>query len=149
MDLGAGDGAFLVQAAQRTGCRGIGIELDAALVARGRAAAEARGVAGLVTMVQNDMFAAFGSDDEAGSPGRSAPDVIYLYQLPAALRQLEPHLYAWLHGPWEEAGLCRRTVCSVTWPLASEAWADYLDPPDASTHAQRGFYVYRRSSGKG
>jgi len=78
MDLGAGDGAFLVQAAQRTGCRGIGIELDAALVARGRTAAEARGVAGLVTMVQNDMFAAFGSDDEAGPPARSAADVFYL-----------------------------------------------------------------------
>lgn len=165
MDLGAGDGAFLIEAARRAGCRGCGIELDAGLVATARQAAQAQGVADRVSFNAVDMFAVFGSTGAVGDPlamvSVAAVDVLYLYQLPAALRELEQHLAAWLAGGQqlpspplpggakkEERAVSSstRTVCCVTWPLSEALGAAYLDPPDPAVHAQRGFYIYRSSS---
>lgn len=173
MDLGAGDGAFLIEAARRAGCRGCGIELDAGLVATARQAAQAQGVADRVSFYAVDMFAVFGSSGSTGAVGDplvmvsvAAVDVLYLYQLPAALRELEPHLAAWLAGGQKQqqqqhrspplpgggkreeraVSSSTRTVCCVTWPLSEALAAAYLDPPDPAAHAQRGFYIYRVSS---
>src|SRR6185312_13837356 len=43
-DLGSGDGRIVILAAQRYGARGVGIEIDPALVARSRAIAREGGV---------------------------------------------------------------------------------------------------------
>ena len=150
MDLGSGDGAFVLEAARRVGCRCIGIELDESLVMEARRSAERRGVADLVAFHAMDMFAVFNDldldldrrqDDGAGLAlaEQADVDVLYLYQLPAALHQLEPHILRWLTGA---GGSRSRTVCCITWPL-SDALADRLDPPDPAIHARRGYYVYR------
>jgi SAM-dependent methyltransferase len=55
-DLGCGDGRIVIAAAQRFGARGVGVEIDQALVNQARAKAEASGVAHLVTfLAQNAM----------------------------------------------------------------------------------------------
>lgn len=53
-DLGCGDGRVLVRAAER-GCRGIGVERDAALAAAAKANAAARGVGHLVEVVHGEL----------------------------------------------------------------------------------------------
>ena len=45
VDLGCGDGRWLIAAAARFGWRGVGVDLNDALLARGRAAAASDGVA--------------------------------------------------------------------------------------------------------
>lgn len=57
MGLGSGDGAFVIEAARRVGCRCLGIKLDEALVAEARRSAERAGVGGLVAFHATDMFA--------------------------------------------------------------------------------------------
>ena len=96
-----------------------------------------------------DMFAVFNDldldrrqDDGAGLAlaEQADVDVLYLYQLPAALQQLVPNILRWLTVA---GGSRSRTVCCITWPL-SDALADRLDPPDPAVHARRGFYLYRK-----
>ena len=55
-DLGSGDGRIPIEAARKYGARGIGVELDPALVQRARENAAAAGVADKVTFIQADLF---------------------------------------------------------------------------------------------
>jgi SAM-dependent methyltransferase len=55
-DLGAGDGRVVIAAARKFGARGVGVEIDAALVERARANAARAGVADRVRFVQRDLF---------------------------------------------------------------------------------------------
>ena len=55
-DLGSGDGRIVVIAAQKYGARGVGIEIDHALVERSRGIAREGGVADRVTFVEGDLF---------------------------------------------------------------------------------------------
>lgn len=55
-DLGSGDGRIPIEAARKYGARGVGVELDPALVQRARDNAQAAGVADKVTFVQADLF---------------------------------------------------------------------------------------------
>jgi cyclopropane fatty-acyl-phospholipid synthase-like methyltransferase len=55
-DLGSGDGRIVIAAARDFGARGVGIELDAALVQQSRDAAFAAGVADRVTFLWKDIF---------------------------------------------------------------------------------------------
>jgi SAM-dependent methyltransferase len=55
-DLGAGDGRVVIAAASKFGARGVGVEIDAELVAMARANAERAGVADRVRFLQQDMF---------------------------------------------------------------------------------------------
>src|SRR5690349_21705969 len=48
-DLGCGDGRIVIAAAQKFGARGVGVDIDDALIARGQAAAREAGVADRVT----------------------------------------------------------------------------------------------------
>jgi len=56
-DLGSGDGRIPIAAARDFGARGVGIEIDPALVARAQANAEAAGVADRVEFRLGDMYA--------------------------------------------------------------------------------------------
>ncbi len=55
-DLGSGDGRIVIAAAKKYGARGVGIELDPALVQRARRNAAAAGVSDRVRFVSQDLF---------------------------------------------------------------------------------------------
>ena len=95
LDIGCGDGRVVVEAAERTGCRAIGVERSAALVARARERADERGVGDLVEIVHGDGRAA--DFDEATLvfmflSVRVAGDLV-----PAALQRLRPSARLVIH----------------------------------------------------
>lgn len=55
-DLGSGDGRIPIEAARRFGARGVGIEIDAALVKQAQEGARRAGVADRVQFMQADLF---------------------------------------------------------------------------------------------
>jgi len=57
-DLGSGDGRIVITAAKKYGARGVGIEMDPALVKKARENAAAAGVASRVRFVTQDLFTA-------------------------------------------------------------------------------------------
>jgi SAM-dependent methyltransferase len=57
-DLGSGDGRIVVLAAQKYGARGVGVEIDHALVELSRTVAREGEVADRVTFVEGDLFTA-------------------------------------------------------------------------------------------
>jgi SAM-dependent methyltransferase len=81
-DLGSGDGRIVIIAAQKYGARGVGVEIDPALVARARQNAEDAGVTSLVTFVEGDLFAT----------DLSPATVVTLYLSGSVNRLLEPKL---------------------------------------------------------
>jgi SAM-dependent methyltransferase len=82
-DLGSGDGRVLILAAQKYGARGVGIEIDTALVARAREAARDGEVSDRVRFIEGDFFTA--DIHEA--------TVVTLYLSTLANRRLAPKLY--------------------------------------------------------
>jgi precorrin-6B methylase 2 len=80
MDLGAGDGRIVIAAARRFGARGVGIELDANLVALARENARRAGVAERVEFIAGDVLHA----------DLSRASVVTVYLLPAIINQLQP-----------------------------------------------------------
>src|SRR5690348_10319509 len=82
VDLGSGDGRIVIAAARRFGARGLGIELDEALVRKSRDNARRAGVSGRVQFVQGDVLTA----DFSGA------SVVTLYLLPELIGKLQPRL---------------------------------------------------------
>jgi SAM-dependent methyltransferase len=81
-DLGSGDGRIVITAARKHGARGVGIELDAALVKQARQNAAAAGVADRVRFVTQDLF---GADLKPAT-------VVTLYLLQSLNERLRPKL---------------------------------------------------------
>lgn len=87
-DLGSGDGRIPITAAKLYGARGVGIEIDPALVATSRAKAKAAGVSDRVEFRQKDLFEVDVSD--------ATVVALYLWPeinvklRPKLLRQLDP-----------------------------------------------------------
>ena len=81
-DLGSGDGRIPIAAAKTYGARGVGIEIDSALVAKARANAREAGVADKVRFRQGDLFNA-NLDDAT---------VVTLYLWPEVNIRLRPKL---------------------------------------------------------
>jgi cyclopropane fatty-acyl-phospholipid synthase-like methyltransferase len=81
-DLGSGDGRIVITAAKKYGARGVGIEMDPALVKQARDHAAAAGVAGRVRFVTQDLFT---SDIRPAS-------VVTLYLLQSLNERLRPKL---------------------------------------------------------
>ena len=79
VDLGSGDGRILIAAAQKFGARGLGIELDAALVERSRERAREAKVADRVSFVQGDVLTA----------DLSSASVVTVYLLPGLMGRLQ------------------------------------------------------------
>lgn len=79
-DLGCGDGRMVIAAAKTRGCRGVGIELDPALLEECRASAKREGVGHLVRFLQLD----------ATKAGLTEATVLLLYLLPESLEALAP-----------------------------------------------------------
>jgi SAM-dependent methyltransferase len=83
-DIGSGDGRVVIMAAQKFGARGVGIDIDPALVARAQAAAQAAGVSSLVTFRQQDAMTIDASE----------ATIVTLYLLAASNARLRPILTA-------------------------------------------------------
>jgi len=81
-DLGAGDGRIVIAAAKRYGARGVGIEIDPALVRQAEAAAVDAGVADRVRFATQDLFTA----------DLSEATVVTLYLLQSINERLRPKL---------------------------------------------------------
>jgi SAM-dependent methyltransferase len=81
-DLGSGDGRIVITAAKRYGARGVGIELDPALVTRATQNAAAADVSGRVRFVAHDLFTA----------DISRASVVTLYLLQSINERLRPKL---------------------------------------------------------
>jgi SAM-dependent methyltransferase len=79
-DLGCGDGRMVIAAAKSRGARGVGIELDAALLEECRASAAREGVSKLVKFVRLD----------ATKADLTKATVVLLYLLPESLGTLAP-----------------------------------------------------------
>jgi precorrin-6B methylase 2 len=78
-DLGSGDGRIVIAAAREFGARGLGIELDAALVEKSRDNARAAGVAERVSFVRGNVLSA----------DISQASVVTIYLLPGLINQLQ------------------------------------------------------------
>jgi SAM-dependent methyltransferase len=87
-DLGAGDGRVVIAAAAKFGARGVGVELDGALVALARKRASRAGVAHRVRFVQQDLF----------KTDLREATVVALYLSPNFNLQLRPALLALAPG---------------------------------------------------
>jgi len=85
-DLGSGDGRIVIAAARRFGARGLGIELDRALVASSRENARRAGVGERVKFVQGDVLTA----------DFSKASVVTVYLLPQLIDDLQPRFLATL-----------------------------------------------------
>ena len=81
-DLGCGDGRIVITAALRSGCRGVGIEIDPSRVAEAQENARLHGVDHLVEIRQQDLFAV----------DLSEADVVMCYLLPWMIKELIPQL---------------------------------------------------------
>jgi SAM-dependent methyltransferase len=81
-DLGCGDGRLLIQAAVDYGVRGVGIDVDGALLERARQIADRAGVGDRLSFTQADLFA---TDLHAAT-------VVFVYLLPHLNLRLRPRL---------------------------------------------------------
>jgi SAM-dependent methyltransferase len=81
-DLGSGDGRIVITAAKKYGARGVGIEIDPALVKKARDNAASAGVSGRVRFITQDLFSA----NVAGA------SVVTLYLLQSLNERLRPRL---------------------------------------------------------
>jgi cyclopropane fatty-acyl-phospholipid synthase-like methyltransferase len=81
-DLGSGDGRIVITAAKKYGARGVGVEMDPALVKQARENAAAAGVADRVRFVTADLFTV---DIHPAS-------VVTLYLLQSINERLRPRL---------------------------------------------------------
>jgi predicted RNA methylase len=81
-DLGSGDGRIVIDAARRFGARGVGIDIDPALIARAQANARQAGVESLVTFRVQDAM----------TVDVSEATVVTLYLLAASNVKLRPIL---------------------------------------------------------
>jgi protein-L-isoaspartate O-methyltransferase len=79
VDLGSGDGRIVIAAAQKFGARGVGIELDAALVEKSRETARKLKLDDRVRFVEGDVLRA----DISGA------SVVTVYLLPALMVQMQ------------------------------------------------------------
>jgi SAM-dependent methyltransferase len=142
-DLGCGDGRIVIRAAQRAGARGVCVEIDPALIARSRTAADTAGVADRIRFVEGDLF-------EAPLDGVT---VVALYLSPALNERLRPKLFRELApgarvvshhfgmGDWGAdsvitvAGTSGTTSALRLWVIPADVagrWRLELDGPDAA-----------------
>jgi len=84
LDLGAGDGRIVIEAARKYGTRGTGIELDANLVSTAKKEAQRLGVASKASFAQGNLF-----NYDLGKAS-----VLTMYLLPNINAQLRPRIFA-------------------------------------------------------
>lgn len=81
-DLGCGDGRIIITAALKTGCRGVGYDIDPERVAEARQNVELHGVEHLVEIRQQDIF----------TVDLAEAQVVFMFLLPWMNQKLVPQL---------------------------------------------------------
>ncbi|MFQ5724063.1 MAG: SAM-dependent methyltransferase [Terriglobia bacterium] len=81
-DLGSGDGRIVILAAEEFGARGVGIEIDAELVAQSRRTVAEKGLEDQVKIIHANAF----------DVDLSLADVVTLYVAPTVMDRLREHL---------------------------------------------------------
>lgn len=81
-DLGCGDGRIVITAAQRYGCRAVGVDIDPQRIAEATANAKKAGIANRVRFIEGDLFEA----------NISEATVVTLYLLTRLNAKLKPKL---------------------------------------------------------
>lgn len=116
-DLGSGDGRVVIAAARDWGARGVGVEIDAALVAKSRELAKAQGVADRAIFREGDVLKADLSD----------ATVVTMYLLTSLVNRLQPKLLADLKPGTR--------IVAHDYPFAD--WK-----PDRHVQVSKNFYLY-------
>ena len=83
VDLGCGDGRWLISAVRDYGCRAVGVEIDRDVAALATRNVKAAGLSDRVTVIHGDAR----RYDLAGV------DIVVLYLFPELIEQLEPELF--------------------------------------------------------
>jgi len=126
-DLGCGDGAILVEAARRCGCRCLGLDIDAPCLEAARRKAEEAGVAHLCHWARCDLLALPGGAlgrglrELFGGEDVEEPTVAIAFLTAGGLTKLSP----WLHGEWRSSAKGLRLVTCVE---SLDTVVDLLDP---------------------
>jgi predicted RNA methylase len=116
-DLGSGDGRIVIAAAQKFGARGVGVDLDASLIAKAEVAAKAANVDDRVTFLLQDALTVDVSD----------ATVVTLYLLSASNVKLRPMLTKQLR---KGARIVSHNFAMGTWePDAVDAFTDLKGTP--------------------
>ena len=133
-DLGAGDGRIVIAAARWRGARGVGIEIDPALVRQARRDAARAEVADRVRFEAGDLFAA----------DLREATVVTLYLSPELNARLRPRLLAQLRpgarivshqfpmGEWTPARSLRLTVRLRGDVFLDKKWMFHVQPSACS-----------------
>jgi len=124
LDIGCGDGAVVIRAAQRVGCRAIGVDVQAPLIEAARANARAARVDALVTFLHADV-----REIDLGEP-----TIVFLYLNSAANLTLRPVLQARLH---EGARIVSFNFDMADW------WPDDVELVDESSWGSNALYLWR------
>jgi len=103
LDLGSGDGRIVIQAARAHGARGLGVDLDPALVARARENAARAGVADRARFAVQDAL----------RTDLSEASVVTIYLLPWLLERLETRL---LYGMRPGSRIVTHAFPLGSWP---------------------------------
>lgn len=124
-DLGSGDGRIPIRAAQKYGVRAVGIDIDQQMAASATAAAQASGVANLVSFRHEDLYRA--DISEATIVTLYLSDSLNLKLRPKLLRELRPGTRIISHdfrmGDWKP----ERTV-KVPWKNLSRTVYVWIVP---------------------
>jgi len=119
-DLGSGDGSVVVEAARRYGCRCVGLEHDAELIAASRALAAKHHVAHLCDFVECDLTKLSVEALDAGiGAARSSPTVAFAWLTGGGLRRFSSKL----KHLWSTAAVPFRIVTCVD---ALDTCCDYM-----------------------
>jgi SAM-dependent methyltransferase len=122
-DLGCGDGRIVITAALRTGCRGVGFDINPERVAEARENAKRNGVEGRVTIEEQDVF----------KVDLSKADAAIMYLLPWMMNKLLPQ--------FEQMKPGARIVAHDYWIDCVEP-DKYVEVPTANRTDGHGIYLY-------
>jgi predicted O-methyltransferase YrrM len=128
VELGSGDGRVVIHAAVAHGARGLGVDLDAALVARARENAARAGVADRVHFRVEDVL----------RTDLSQATVVTAYLVPYLLERLEPRLLAGLRPG---ARIVTHAFALGNWPYDA-AQTVPLAAPHAGLGSESRLYLY-------
>lgn len=123
-DLGCGDGRIVITAALRSGCRGVGFDIDPELVAVSRENARNQGVEDRVTFEEQDVF----------ELDLSEADVAMAYLLPWMLEKMRPQFLKMNPGA--------RIVLHDYWIEGVEPDQYVEIDPEGNGREIHGIYVY-------
>jgi protein-L-isoaspartate O-methyltransferase len=124
LDIGCGDGAIVIRAAQRLGCRGIGVDIDESLIEAARERADAAGLERLVEFRHGD----------ARKMDLTVPSVVFLYLSSGANLTLRPLL---------QQGL-RRGARLVSFNFdMGDWWPDEVEVLDEGSWGSNTLYLWR------